>query len=324
MQFGPLTSALLTCIVGGASLFGQTIDLGSAPVDTFCTGGSVFVIPIPGTVGDLTLRYGTYKCVVPTLPGFQDVTLVMRETGTVSASGQRKFSVSINGQPVLVDYDLFATAGLSEVQRTFTVWSAGYVAIDFTYKLKSAIASSIKVAPAKPTNPIVEPGFGIVSELDSSLAQTQKIGINTSVTMHRVPVPVVGGACNLAGQFAVDADAQYFCIQDTPIVPNSVPWGHWVAFPRIRSGDGIVVSSVGQLAIDTSYLNTIYAQLNAHNTFIGKQTFVPSSTTAGVRIVCGSIPTAMTPNDLFCTPGSIMGFWNGTIHQFLVTTNTIP
>lgn len=182
MQFGPLTSALLTCIVGGASLFGQTIDLGSAPVDQFCTGGERYTIQTPGATGDLTLRYGQFGCSIPASPGLYTVSLFMRETGT---GGQRSFSVRINGQPALANFDLFAAAGLSELQRDFQTASNGTINIDFTYTLKSAVASRIVVTPVPP-QPI---GFlKQVSETISLLEIPDSLTLLLH-TLQKTPVP---------------------------------------------------------------------------------------------------------------------------------------
>lgn len=221
-------------LTGGARFCsGQiiSIDCGSA-TDANFTGGSAFTIA--GASGDATLRFGVFKYAIPVPSGQYDVKLFFRETGTVSAIGQRRFSMSINGQPVLVNYDLFAEAGLNSIEKTFPASSSGFIGIDFTYALRSAIVSRIEVTPKPqpPTNPAIVPGFGIVFELDSANATAQKISINTSDVMHRVPVPVAGTGCQLRGAFAVDANAQYFCIQDTPVVPGANPWGHWIAFPR--------------------------------------------------------------------------------------------
>lgn len=233
-------------LTGGARfLLGQTIsiDCGSSSDQFFsCSPPACdkFTISTPGATGDLTLRYGAVKYNIPAAPGAYDVILYLRETGTVTGPGQRSFNVSINGQPVLLSYDLFANAGLAPIQKSFQATSSGFIAIDFSYNVipgqvvRGAVVSRIDVRPKPqpPANPAIVPGFGIVFELESANAPAQKISINTSDVMYRVPVPVAGSDCQLRGAFAVDADAQYFCIQDLPIVPGANPWGHWVAFPR--------------------------------------------------------------------------------------------
>lgn len=139
-------------------LLGQalSIDCGS-PSDQFfsCSPPSCdkFTISTPGATGDLTLRYGAPKYAIPAAPGAYDVTLYMRETGTVTGPGQRSFNVSINGQPVLVNFDLFADVGLAPVQKTFQATSAGFIGIDFSYNVipgqvvRGAVVSRIDVTP---------------------------------------------------------------------------------------------------------------------------------------------------------------------------------
>lgn len=131
------------------------IDCGS-PTDQYFTGGlSDFTISYPGATGDLTLRYGTFSYRIPAPPGPSIVTLVFRETGTVTAANQRRFYVAFNEQPaVLVNYDLYAVAGLSTIRREFQVFSIdGFIHIFFTYSRKSAIVSSIEVAPVQVPTP---------------------------------------------------------------------------------------------------------------------------------------------------------------------------
>lgn len=127
----------------GASLF---VDLG--PPDPYCTGGARYDIATPGATGDLTLLYGTFSCKIPQSPGAYLVTLNLRETGTVTAKGQRIFSVKINDQLVLDRFDLFAAAGLTPIAKSYVAGSSGIIiTIDFSYSLKSAVASSIEIAP---------------------------------------------------------------------------------------------------------------------------------------------------------------------------------
>lgn len=179
--FGSIRKALLICIVGGAFLFGQTIDLGSAQVDQFCTGGLPYTIQTPSATGDLTLRYGQFSCTVPTSPGLYTVAIFMRETGT---GGQRSFSVRINGQPALTNFDLFAASGLAELQRDFQTVSNGTINIDFTYTLKSAVASRIIVTPAPQSG--VFPKQVSETILLSAIPDTQALLLHT---LQKTPVP---------------------------------------------------------------------------------------------------------------------------------------
>lgn len=135
-----------------------SIDAG-APSDQFFTGGAAFTITYPGVTGDTTVRYGAFQYHIPTGPGAQLVTLNFRETGTVTAKFQRVFSVKLNGLLVIDRLDLFAAAGLELKTLGFvTVASAGFVDIDFSYSVKSALISSIEVKPLTDEFPISPAG----------------------------------------------------------------------------------------------------------------------------------------------------------------------
>jgi hypothetical protein len=73
----------------------------------------------------------------------------------------------------------------------------------------------------------------------------------------------------------------------------------------IHSGTGVIVTpsaGVYTPTLDTAYANTLWAQLAAPNTFNAgaKQSFAPSATTAGARLVCGVIPSALGVGDIGC------------------------
>lgn len=128
-------------------LFSQLlIDSGSATDQYFIGGANDFTISYPGASGDLSIRYGAFRYHIPQAPGVYLVTLNFRETGTVSAKGQRVFSVKLNGQLVLDRFDLFAERGLALTERNYvTASNDGFIDIDFSYTAKSAIISSIQV-----------------------------------------------------------------------------------------------------------------------------------------------------------------------------------
>lgn len=177
----PLLLLLLQFPLLAASL---VIDCGS-PSDQYFTGGlSDFTISYPGATGDLTLRYGTFSYRIPAPPGPSVVTLVFRETGTVTAANQRRFYVAFNEQPaVLVNYDLYAAAGLSTIRREFQVFSIdGFIHIFFTYSKKSAIVSSIELAPVQsPGTPFRVLSSRSVREPDGTFIATPPIRLGMLV-----------------------------------------------------------------------------------------------------------------------------------------------
>jgi hypothetical protein len=130
---------LLTLPLAAATV---AIDSGAA-ADQYFTGGAAFTTST--CPGDSTVRYGAFSYHIPVEPGAYLVTLNLCETGTVSAKGQRVFSVKLNGQTVLDRLDLFAVAGLAPKSFPFTAGSSGFIDIDFSYSVKSAMVSSIQI-----------------------------------------------------------------------------------------------------------------------------------------------------------------------------------
>jgi hypothetical protein len=82
-------------------------------------------------------RYGisasTFSYSIPVAPGAYTVVLKFTE-GFVTAPGARLFNVSINGQLVLANFDIFAEGGDKDwvaVDRSFPVTATGPIAIEF-------------------------------------------------------------------------------------------------------------------------------------------------------------------------------------------------
>jgi len=138
----------------------QVITTGGGTVqatDACFSGGQLFTtLPItpPGTSG--TLRYGAQlSCMIPVGTGIPWlVTFHFVEpcasgggcSSTVTAPGQRLFSVTINDTPALVDLDIFANVGsLAWLQRSVLVWpsSSNTLRIKFTSTVRTAVVSSI-------------------------------------------------------------------------------------------------------------------------------------------------------------------------------------
>lgn len=157
---------LIWALLLGAPGFSQTISIDcGAPGDTLAIGGASYTILTPGATGDLTLRYGAFRYPIPAAAGTYNVKLFLRESGTISTIGQRAFSVTINGTPVLFDFDLYEAAGLVPIEKNYTATSEnGYIRINFSYSRKSAIVSRIEVTAKPPSGgtEIPESGPGII------------------------------------------------------------------------------------------------------------------------------------------------------------------
>jgi hypothetical protein len=146
----PTASILINC--GGPTYLDTAGQLWSADMDF--VGGSTFSTThsISGT-SDPTLyqteRYAptlTYN--IPVVNGAYTVTLYFAEI-FFNAAGWRVFSVSIEGQNVLQDFDIWAVAGqFAALQRTFVVTvTDGVLNIVGTASVNNAKFSAIQVVP---------------------------------------------------------------------------------------------------------------------------------------------------------------------------------
>lgn len=150
-----------------SSLFAavQSIDCGG-PTDSGFSAGTwpapggtiAYTIPVnpPGTVTDVTLRY-CVSCsyTIPTTEGQPYLVTLTFVEPTVQAAGQRVFSVWINDQPALRDFDVYAAAlaetgqgYLAQIQRSFVmVPNNAQLVITFSASVRNAVISSIQVSP---------------------------------------------------------------------------------------------------------------------------------------------------------------------------------
>lgn len=107
-------------------------------------------------------RYGTFSYHFAVADGQYAVGLHFIENSTaISAGGQRVFSVGINGAPVIVGLDLFATAGFNAgVDKSFSTSTSGGtgITIAFTTILRNAVISAIDITPVPIAPPPSFPG----------------------------------------------------------------------------------------------------------------------------------------------------------------------
>lgn len=147
-----IAGLLFGCLLSGQSI---TMDAGG-PGDTgFSAGTTAYTIPsplplpiVPPGTNDLTLRYApqfTYTFTVPQ-PGPYTVVLYFVEP-TVTAPGQRIFSVTANDQPIVQNLDLVAEAGyLVPTARAAIVFVPGTkLALTFSSSVRNAVVSMIQV-----------------------------------------------------------------------------------------------------------------------------------------------------------------------------------
>jgi hypothetical protein len=133
---------------------------GSFLADRFFTGGGTSSVtnaintggvtnPAPQSVYQ-TWRYGNFTYTIPNLtPGATYTVRLDFSENVATAAGQRVFDVSINGNQVLTNFDIFATAGgaftaLTE-QFTAVANSSGQIVIQFTTVVGNARVSGIEI-----------------------------------------------------------------------------------------------------------------------------------------------------------------------------------
>jgi hypothetical protein len=139
---------------------------GSFVADTDYSGGSTVTStntidtsgvsnPAPQAVYQSN-RYGTFSYAVPGLTAGASYTVRLHFAETYwTAAGQRTFNVSINGQQVLSNFDIFATAGAANKavvqQFTATADSSGKITIQFTTVKDNAQVNGIEILPVATT-----------------------------------------------------------------------------------------------------------------------------------------------------------------------------
>jgi hypothetical protein len=118
--------------------------------DAYFTGGAISTGAIPpGTPGYyLTKRYGDFSYLLPVPAGQYTVALDFIEN--VVGPGARVFSVSIDGAPVLTNYDIAADVGQNvPVRKIFPATAANSgILIQFTTVTRSALVNAIEFGPA--------------------------------------------------------------------------------------------------------------------------------------------------------------------------------
>lgn len=100
-------------------------------------------------------RYGNFSYNIPVANGSYSVTLKFAEI-YFAAPGKRVFSVTVNGQTVISDLDIFAKVGKNvayDVVIPVNVTN-GAISISFTSKVNNAKVNAIRIAPAAAATPI--------------------------------------------------------------------------------------------------------------------------------------------------------------------------
>ncbi|BCL80088.1 family 16 glycosylhydrolase [Ktedonobacteria bacterium brp13] len=157
-------------------------------------------------------RYGTFSYAVPGLTAGASYTVRLHFAETYwTAAGQRIFNVGINGQQVLSNFDIVASAGAANKatvqQFTATADSSGKITIQFTSVKDNAQINGIEVIPATTTpatrinsgGPAVAP-FAADSDFTGGATACSTNTINTSSVSN--PAPQAVYQCNRYGTFS--------------------------------------------------------------------------------------------------------------------------
>jgi uncharacterized repeat protein (TIGR02543 family) len=182
-SFAPVsTPTAIRINTGGAAYTYPAPDSRSFAADKNFSGGTVSTktVDIPNRTDDAlyqSLRYGTtFGYNVPVANGTYDVTLHFAEiywgvNGVAGGIGSRVFSVNLEGQSALTNFDIIKEAGgpLIPVQRTFRVnVTDGVVNLSFfigTTGVNNASVSAIEVVPAMAARATVAAASGAEGEL---------------------------------------------------------------------------------------------------------------------------------------------------------------
>lgn len=135
-----------------ANVTGGTIGGGTtATIDT--TG---LVAPAPQAVYQAE-RYGNFTYTFPGLSSGATYKVRLHHAETYwTAVGQRRFNVTINGAPVLTNFDIIAAAGAANkavINEFNAVATGGQITIQYVSVTDNARASGIEIILAKPTAP---------------------------------------------------------------------------------------------------------------------------------------------------------------------------
>ncbi|MGA2700818.1 MAG: discoidin domain-containing protein [Isosphaeraceae bacterium] len=155
--------AVAQVMAAGVALDAGGGSAGSYSADAYYTGGSTYSVTDPINTSNVvdpapqqvyqTERYGNFSYTLPHL--VPDSPYIVRlDFAEIywDAPNQRLFNVLINGDPVLTNFDIFATAGGKDIaiSRQFECLSdsSGQIVIQFTTLRDNAKVSGIQVTPA--------------------------------------------------------------------------------------------------------------------------------------------------------------------------------
>ncbi len=228
--------------------------------DQYFSGGFTYATAtttaIGGTVEDTLYRserFGNFSYNLPVPNGTYAVTLAFAEIYWTSA-GQRLFNVSIEGQPVISNLDIFATVGANTaLNLTFqTAVTDGTLDITFVTVQDNAKVSAIEIRPhsGDPFLHVVIDAPDYVVDYDSSGSEvvalmgqgshTHQLGHHISGWVWAEGATVLGTTANLSVPLSVGSHTLSLTIQDDNVPPRSLTDAIVVAVYPLNAVGGVL------------------------------------------------------------------------------------
>ncbi|GCF11947.1 endo-1,4-beta-xylanase [Dictyobacter arantiisoli] len=195
----PVTASSYAVDAGGTAT-------GTFAADAYYNGGSTYSTtssidtsgvsnPAPQSVYQ-TERYGNMTYSFPNLkPGTQYTVRLHEAELYWTSSGQRTFNVAINGQQVLTNFDIYATAGAINKavveQFTATADASGQITIQFTGVKDNAKVSGIEILQGSSATPTPTPTSTPTPTPTPTLTPTP------TSTLTPTPTPTSGATCSV-------------------------------------------------------------------------------------------------------------------------------
>lgn len=183
---------------GVANTFDTTID-------TSALSGAV----IPSQAVLQTDREGNFGYTFSNLTPGQPITVTLYFMENYwTAAGSRLFNVTLNGNQVLTNFDIYATAGAKykAIQQTFTAYvnSAGQIDLQFAPTVDNAQCSAILLSRG-PNIPVPAAPAAVASDLASGATMVSWSTADTSITgynVYRATTPGGEGTTPYASDFS--------------------------------------------------------------------------------------------------------------------------
>ncbi len=203
----PVISSGYAVNAGGPAVGSFTADADYSGGTTYSTTSSINTSgvsnPAPQAVYQ-TERYGNMTYTFPNLKPGASYTVRLHEAEAYwTSSGQRLFNVAINGQQVLTNFDIYATAGAANKaiveQFTTTADASGQITIQFTNVKDNAKINGIEILAGSSSTPTPTPTNTPTPTPTVTSTPTPTPTVTSTPTP--TPTPTSGAVCSV--QYAI-------------------------------------------------------------------------------------------------------------------------